>query len=500
MLHPALFFPWAYLLLLLSSVYKGAHGALLATGEGLELSTARRDDNDSTTEADYFHFVTRPDLRAPKWSIQTYDEDALAPGYWFVAPYELLGQKERGASWVGPYIYDGKGDLIWSGTTLFDSFNIFDFRPLMVGGNYMFTAIYKREDAGVIVDSSYQIRKMVRWPGGHDAANMHEFSIFDNATKVLILTREEHELSWKKSQELGYDGNCIINMNGLLELDITASPPKTLFDWSLIDHISLDEITYPTNPNVEKECQDGWDANHCNAVDRFDNGDYLISCRHTDALYKVSRETGSILWRLGGTRSDFKFVGNAKFSRQHHARVREENATHTVLSLFDNARAEGVKSATNDYTRGLVLALHDNIAEQVIEYPRPDHEYSTSRGSLEVLPNGNVFMGWTFHSRISEHTANGKLLMKAKLPPKKNTYRSYKSPWVGRPLQPPDAYSRLVKNGWPSELTTEVSVSWNGATEIVKWNIYEQNLQENKTTLVKSLPKKGFETSTELNG
>ncbi|KAK5164331.1 uncharacterized protein LTR77_010027 [Saxophila tyrrhenica] len=134
----------------------------------------------------------------------------------------------------------------------------------------------------------------------------------------------------------------------------------------------------------------------------------------------------------------------------------------------------------------------------VAEYPRPDHQYSTSRGSMEILPNGNVFMGWTFHSRISEHAQDGRVLMKAKLPPQKNTYRSYKAPWTGRPVDPPDVLSRAVEHGSSKGLTTEVYVSWNGATNVEKWNVYQADLQGGEKKLVTSVKKMGFETSVKL--
>lgn len=482
---------------ILSTSYSQANGALLAE-RGRAYEREYNDNEVSATEADFFDFKTRPDIRALKWHITMNDEDALAPGYWFIAPYELLGQKERGAGWVGPYIYDGKGELVWSGVPMFDSFNIFDFRPIKINGEDMLTAIYKRADAGAILDNSFRIRKMVHWPGGYDAANMHEFTVFDEGTKALMLTLEHHELSKERSKELGFDGQCNINTNGLLELDISTSPPKTLFSFSLLDHLSLDEITYPTKPGakrVKKECREGWDSNHCNAIDRFANGDFLVSCRHTDTIYKISRDKGAIEWRLGGTRSDFEFLGEAKFSRQHHARIREQNETHTIITLFDNARGEGIETATHDYTRGLILSLHDNVAEMIAEYPRPDHEYTTSRGSLEIMPNGNVFIGWTFHSRISEHTPDGRVLMKAKLPPKMNTYRSYKSPWVGKPIDPPDVYAQAQ-----GEKSTDVFVSWNGATEVKTWRFYSSTAQGDILQPLKSVAKKGFETSTQLEG
>lgn len=45
------------------------------------------------------------------------------------------------------------------------------------------------------------------------------------------------------------------------------------------------------------------------------------------------------MWRLQGfrpERSDFE-MGDVNFSRQHHARLRENNDTHVVISMLDNA-------------------------------------------------------------------------------------------------------------------------------------------------------------------
>lgn len=76
----------------------------------------------------WFNFVTRPDIQAPKYSVHIFDEDALAPGYWFIAPYENIHKLVQGKTWEGPYIYDWKGDLIWAGTALMDYHMVNDFR------------------------------------------------------------------------------------------------------------------------------------------------------------------------------------------------------------------------------------------------------------------------------------------------------------------------------------------------------------------------------------
>ena len=124
---------------------------------------------------------------------------------------------------------------------------------------------------------------------------------------------------------------------------------------------------------------------HSNAIDKFPDGDYLLSARHTDALYKISHLDGSILWRLGGVDSDFELIGDAKFSRQHHARVRDQNETHVLISLFDNAEGTGAEELPDrTESRGLVLALSTEhmTAEIVAEYRHPRGDMTNSRGKV----------------------------------------------------------------------------------------------------------------------
>ena len=56
---------------------------------------------------------------------------------------------------------------------------------------------------------------------------------------------------------------------------------------------------------------------HMNSVDKNDDGDYMISARYTNAIYKISEKDGSLLWTLGGLNSDFELEKGFNFSRQH---------------------------------------------------------------------------------------------------------------------------------------------------------------------------------------
>lgn len=88
-------------------------------------------------------------------------------------------------------------------------------------------------------------------------------------------------------------------------------------------------------------------------------------------MYKISARDGSIVWRLGGKHSDFKW--DDLFIGQHAARVRMQNDTHTLLSLLDNS-AGPITWYDNErtYSRGLLILLRTDkspmTAETVVEF------------------------------------------------------------------------------------------------------------------------------------
>ena len=196
------------------------------------------------------------------------------------------------------------------------------------------------------------------------------------------------------------------------------------------------------------------------------------------------------MWRLGGKTSDFDF-DHGKFSGQkHYATVRGQNETHTLVAIFDNAIGIGSnEKASYKNSPGLLLALHHErvTASVAAQYDHPRGRMANSRASFQTLPNGNVFLRWTYHTLLSEHTADGRLIMEAELELPGHCYRSYKFPWIGRPAQPPGVYSTTIgKNG---TLQTIVHVSWNGSRKL-----YRLDETGNAMERISSLPRQGFET------
>ncbi|KAK3703323.1 hypothetical protein LTR37_014535 [Vermiconidia calcicola] len=451
--------------------------------------------------------------------MKIHNQQAVSPGYWFVAPYARLRQKDF-KKWNGPHIYDGNGELVWSGAPMFKHYNMYDFRLAKVDGEDKMTVIFEDEATGMILDSNYEISQSVDMLGqvlpqwlldqidGSRGTNMHDFNLIHDGKRVLMLTKVWENATREESAAVGFDGECTAKWQGFKEVDVATS--EVLFEWSAHGHIELEESTFEKKGGIQKMCNGnagpgGWDILHLNSIDKFPDGDYLLSSRHTDAVYKISHLDGSIVWRLGGTKSDFHFPDGGLFSRQHHARVYSQNETHTLISVFDNAMGTGPhEHSTADQSRGLLLSLHTDVKPMKVEtlanFDRPDGRYTSARGSVQFLENGNAFVCWAKGSFISEHTSDGKLIMEAEfMLDKANTYRGYKYPWIGHPAHSPDVHAAAIDMG--SNMTsTLVHVSWNGATEVAAWKLYRTNAEGNSDELIASTSRQGFETSLSYPG
>lgn len=453
-------------------------------------------------------YITRPDIVSPRWQVKHHTEDKslIAPGYWFVAPYERIGERRPGGAWIGPHIYDGEGGLIWSGSFMNDDRNIMDFKLSNVRGEDRLTMMLPPDEDGLILDNHYQILEKVPVGIKGKTLNMHEFSFSRDGASLLLMKRNLTHASRAQSEEIGFQGECSIMFAGFEERD--AETWETKFEWTSDGVVPLDESTY--GGPVKDRCTGGnWDYLHSNAFDKFPDGHYLLSARHSDTIYKISSDDGSILWRLGGKRNDFDMIQNFNFSRQHHARVRSQNETHTVISLFDNAKGEDNQKPTSAWSRAVIVALRTDTepmtAELVQAFDHPYKEHAWRRGNFQILNNENAFVCWSEHSLQSEHSPDGTILWEARMEPNWiGTYRAFKHEYIGLPLDPPDVDSQAVYHpAAPSEngTTTTIHVSWNGATEVKEWRLYHTSADdEDHKSLLATFPRTSFETKFEYQG
>ena len=139
-----------------------------------------------------------------------------------------------------------------------------------------------------------------------------------------------------------------------------------------------------------------------------DLGNYLVSSRHYCAVYYVNGTSGDIIWTLNGQKSSFTMGAtlsklalmtgpNASFAFQHDANF-ITNSRDTV-TIFDNGSSgvAGRPLPTNaTQSRGIQLHLNFSTMTATLdrEYLSPTQFLATSQGNVQILPNGNAFLGW----------------------------------------------------------------------------------------------------------
>jgi hypothetical protein len=313
-----------------------------------------------------------------------------------------------------------------------------------------------------IADRSYRTLAVVR-PGNGAVADPHEFLLTAHGTALMTTFR---------GARVG--GRRVIE-GGVQEIDLRTG--LMVFDWGSIDHVALSEsyAKPPKNPSAL------YDYFHINSIDVDTDGNLLVSARNTHAVYKINHRTGRVVWRLGGKRSDYSLGPGVRFAWQHDARRQPDR----TISVFDN----GAAPRRHDQSRIIFLHLNGEtrkarLVRRIVHRPPI---LAINQGNAQRLANGNVIVGWGHAPYVTEYDERGRVVLDLRFGRRADTYRVYRFPWIGRPLTRPAV---AVHRG-------RVFVSWNGATEVARWQILAgprpRDLQPFRT-----VPKQGFETSAAI--
>jgi hypothetical protein len=404
-------------------------------------------------------FVSRPDLKPPKVTILHRSPTGSAPGLLFVAPSSGPGQR-------GALILDDSGEPVWFHPTPHKAAT--NFRTTLWKGQPVLTWWEGKTKHGlgdgehVIVDRSY--RELARFPaGGGLAADLHEFLITPAGTALVT--------AWDlRTQTVPGHSRPIPVVEGVVqELEIPSA--RVLFEWRSLDHVLVSE-SYAGVGQL-------FDYFHINSIDIDADGDLLVSARNTWTVYKVARQTGAVVWRLGGKRNDFTLGKGAHFGWQHDAR---HHRTGNVITIFDNGDSPQIEKQSRAITLSLdPVRKHATLTRALTHQPRVlAHIF----GNVQTLNNGNTFVGWGASPYFTEFAPDGSVHFDASLPPGGESYRVFRLPWNGTPAQPPNLASR---HGY-------LYASWNGSTEAVAWQV-RAGRSINNLKPVSTTPRHGFETA-----
>jgi outer membrane protein assembly factor BamB len=409
----------------------------------------------ATTPVPGIDYDTGPAALQPPPIAVLQSSSGLAPGDVFAAPKKVAAVSGQ----LGPEIVDNQGRPIWF-QPVDDPYTATDFRVQRYQGKPVLTFDVGQSTGGpghsegedVILDRHYHQIATVS-AGNGLKADQHEFRLTADGT-ALITAYENvpYDLS-----SVGGPANGHVLDGVVQEVDVATG--KVLFQWDSLDHVPLSDSyqPLPANPSTP------YDYFHVNGVSVDSDGNLLISGRHTWTVYKVDRTSGEVIWRLGGKESDFQLGPGAGFSWQHNAEA--EAGQPNTIRIFDNG-SNGVPVEPQSRIIDLRLDPAAKTATLVDSVQHPDGVSAPSQGNAQRLPDGHLFVGWGQTGRLSEFDAAGKLLWDAQVPPGYDSYRGYRSPWLGQPTTDPTAEARRV-----DAHHLEVDAIWNGATEVERWAV-----------------------------
>jgi len=436
--------------------------------------TTSQDKSHATSPGPY---LSRPDLRPPTIKVTRtpgWTPSLASDGeYFFIAP-KPLRPGFRGQ--FGLMIVDERGELVWF--QQLPGHLLTDLRVQSYQGQPVLTwfdghgAKGHGDGAGIVADASY--REIAKVDAGNGLkVDGHEFNL-TSANTALITTyySKKTDLS-----SLGGPRDGLVFACQAQEIDVATG--KLLFAWDSLEHVSVDESYKEYSKATPAQ---PFDYFHINSVALTPDGDLLISARNTWAVYKVSRRTGDVVWRLGGKRSDFKMEPGTDFYWQHDAHA----LSSTRLSLFD----DGASPPEEAQSRGLILDVNESTRQcrLVRSYTQPGGLLAASQGNTQVLPSQRVMVGWGSEPYFSEFLADGTMILDGRLAPGLQSYRAFRFPWTGRPSAPPDVVVRASASGHSAY------VSWNGDTRTRQWRLLAGSSSSTLSN-VAAVPRTGFETT-----
>jgi Arylsulfotransferase (ASST) len=267
--------------------------------------------------------------------------------------------------------------------------------------------------SGVYEEHGLDGKRVRTFPGpGGIPTDRHEMQLLPNGDYVVVAysPRDGVDLT-------PYGGPANATVLDAVVKEVTPER-KLAWSWRSSDHIDLSETDRWYGQQVLDQpvkLLDGrmaYDIVHINAVEPHGRQGFLVSLRHTDAVYDIDKASGDVLWKLGGTQTprSLAMIGDdvADLGGQHDVRVLPDGS----ITLHDNGtgRGRGPRALRFRVDRDAMTAT---LVEQVSD---PDAGESPCCGSARKLPGGHWVVSWGGTHLIEELTAAGRRVFALRFP------------------------------------------------------------------------------------
>jgi hypothetical protein len=312
----------------------------------------------------------------PRIVVSNYNPSAVSPGCVFLA---VASELPGGGAYL--MIVTNNGNIVWYEKLAVPG--IYDFKVLPNGHLTCapFIAAHSWTNGGDAVhqirDENYALRETITGGNGY-VAESRDFKMLPNGNVLQF----GYYLSEVDMSQLVPGGHPAALVSGGVVQELDAQR-NVILQWRTWDH-------YPFAGNVTGTTA-VIDAFHLNTIDQDTDGHILIAT--PQEVKKLNRQTGEILWHLGGTENQFTFVGvtpqegTNSFGGHNFNRLPNGN-----VLIYDNGIRDpgGVPSKVHEYHLNEIT----KVATRVWAYTSSPAIKATHGGSAQRLANGNTFIGW----------------------------------------------------------------------------------------------------------
>lgn len=314
--------------------------------------------------------------------------------------------------------------------------------------NGQLTYYVRGPDKFYAMDTTYTVVDSFQCRNGY-STDFHDLLVLPNG-HAFLLSYDTQEVDMNRIVQ---DGDSAAIVTGLVIQELDASK-NVVFQWSSWDHFKITDA-----PHIDLKANNIHYV-HGNAIEVDSDGNLLVACRNMDEITKISRETGEIIWRLGGINNQFTFINDESGFFLPHDIRRLPNGNITLLdcgSFHDPP-----------YSRALEYQLDEGskTATLVWEYRHSPDISSHKMGNVQRLPNGNTLIGWGMErTTLTEVHPDGSKAFELRFVDPIYSYRAFRFHWKGTAAAP---------TLWTDTTAEEVTLHFTrfGATNIVKYFIY----------------------------
>lgn len=346
-----------------------------------------------------------------------------ADGYIFLSPSHFQGTDGYNL------IIDNSGNLVYwdtitDGTPV--DFKVLPNGYLSYGSMYEFSTVTGGGPTVFrMMDSSYTVVDSFKMGNGY-IAESHEFQLLPNG-HALLLSYDLQKVDMSELVPGGHPGATVLG-SIIQELD---GDKNVIFQWRSWDYL---DITDSYNDLTLKV----FDAIHINSIDMDSDNNLLVSIMAFGEIAKINRQTGEIIWIMGGRNNQFTFINDDEgsafapqyFMYQHEVR-RLDNGN--ILMIDDG------QGKVRQWTRAVEYQIDETAktATKVWQYRHDPDLYAPSMGTAQRLPNGNTLIGWGQASAqaktaVTEVDPSGNVVLELAFTGNLwASYRAYKFDWDG---------------------------------------------------------------------